>query len=180
MSNLTTRKIVLGTLMVLVLAFSVQGTADALTFGTSRTGDLQTVLANDDFSITFRPDLVGPVDVNDSDPSKARHQKASTTDIAYAKGDRTRPAEPNPITRNFTVTVDSSYQTGYTHYYTVTTTVNVNRTGDGATGTVVKTTNTRNWVTEADAYYYNTEQVTISMVGSDNRARWDPQKSRNP
>ena len=29
MNNLTTRKIVLGLLMVLVLAFSVQGTADA-------------------------------------------------------------------------------------------------------------------------------------------------------
>ena len=43
MSNLTTRKIVLGMLMVLVLAFSVQGIADALTFGTTRTGDLQTV-----------------------------------------------------------------------------------------------------------------------------------------
>ena len=31
MNNLTTRKIVLGMLMVLVLAFSVQGTADAIT-----------------------------------------------------------------------------------------------------------------------------------------------------
>ena len=46
MNNLTTRKIVLGLLMALVLAFSVQGTADALRFGTSRTGDLQTVLPN--------------------------------------------------------------------------------------------------------------------------------------
>ena len=85
MSNLTTRKIVLGLLMVLVLAFSVQGIADALTFGTSRTGDLQTVLANDDFSITFRPDLVGPgTPVNDSYPSIGpRHRRASTTDIEY-------------------------------------------------------------------------------------------------
>ena len=32
MNNLTTRKIVLGMLMALVLAFSVQGTADALEF----------------------------------------------------------------------------------------------------------------------------------------------------
>ena len=39
--------------MVLVLAFSVQGIADALTFGTSRTGDLQTKLPNEDFTITF-------------------------------------------------------------------------------------------------------------------------------
>ena len=43
MNNLTTRKIVLGMLMALVLAFSVQGIADALTFSTSRSGDLVTV-----------------------------------------------------------------------------------------------------------------------------------------
>ena len=53
MNNLTTRKIVLGTLMVLVLAFSVQGIADALTFGTSRSGDLQTASEKQDFKITF-------------------------------------------------------------------------------------------------------------------------------
>ena len=53
MNNLTTRKIVLGLLMVLVLAFSVQGTAEALKFNTTtRTGDLQTVLPGD-FTITF-------------------------------------------------------------------------------------------------------------------------------
>ena len=48
MNNLTTRKIVLGMLMALVLAFSVQGIAEALTFRTSRTGDLQTVLPNNE------------------------------------------------------------------------------------------------------------------------------------
>ena len=54
MNNLTTRKIVLGMLMVLVLAFSVQGIADALKFNTTtRTGDLQTVLPGNDFTITF-------------------------------------------------------------------------------------------------------------------------------
>ena len=54
MNNLTTRKIVLGTLMVLVLAFSVQGIADALTFGTSRSGDFNVVLPNQDFTISFQ------------------------------------------------------------------------------------------------------------------------------
>ena len=40
--------------MTLVLAFSVLGTAEALTFNTTtRTGDLQTVLPGDDFTITF-------------------------------------------------------------------------------------------------------------------------------
>ena len=126
MSNLTTRKIVLGTLMVLVLAFSVQGIADALTFGTSRSGDLQTVLPGDDFSITFRPDLVGPVDVNDFfTPSRARHRRASTADIAYADPSNTssiRPGNPDSITSNFTVTEDSGYTADDTHYYIVTTT----------------------------------------------------------
>ena len=58
MKNLTTRKIVLGLLMVLVLAFSVQGIADALTFGTTRTGDLQTRVRGQDFSVTFTVDPV--------------------------------------------------------------------------------------------------------------------------
>ena len=58
MNNLTTRKIVLGMLMALVLAFSVQGIADALTFtqprpGTKKTGDLQTVLPGAEFTISF-------------------------------------------------------------------------------------------------------------------------------
>ena len=53
MNNLTTRKIVLGMLMALVLAFSVQGIAEALTFSTSRSGDFRTVLANQDFTISF-------------------------------------------------------------------------------------------------------------------------------
>ena len=45
MNNLTTRKIVLGMLLVLVLAFSVQGIADAADLPLSKTsGDLQTKL----------------------------------------------------------------------------------------------------------------------------------------
>ena len=57
MNNLTTRKIVLGLLMALVLVFSVQGIADALTFGTSRSGDLQTASERQDFRITFSVSL---------------------------------------------------------------------------------------------------------------------------
>ena len=57
MSNLTTRKIVLGLLMALVLAFGVQGIADALTFGTTRTGDLQTASEQQEFRITFSVSL---------------------------------------------------------------------------------------------------------------------------
>ena len=57
MNNLTTRKIALGLLMGLVLAFSVQGIADALTFGTSRSGDLQTASERQEFKITFSVSL---------------------------------------------------------------------------------------------------------------------------
>ena len=55
MNNLTTRKIVLGMLMALVLAFSVQGIADALEFKdhSSTDGDLRTVLPGDEFTIKF-------------------------------------------------------------------------------------------------------------------------------
>ena len=61
MNNLTTRKIVLGMLMALVLAFSVQGIADALTFSTSRSGDLDTVvIADPEFKIRFSVSLKRP------------------------------------------------------------------------------------------------------------------------
>ena len=59
MNNLTTRKIVLGMLMALVLAFSVQGIADALTFSTSRSGDLETKAPNETFTIRFSVSLKG-------------------------------------------------------------------------------------------------------------------------
>ena len=69
MNNLTTRKIVLGMLMALVLTFSVQGIADALTFtqpaaGTKRTGDLQTLKPGDEFVITFSLTLNPSAEVN--------------------------------------------------------------------------------------------------------------------
>ncbi len=53
MNNLTTRKIVLGLLMTLVLAFSVQGTADALTLTRRTSDDLKTLRRGDQFTINF-------------------------------------------------------------------------------------------------------------------------------
>ena len=54
MNNLTTRKIVFGMLMVLVLAFSVQGIAEAADLPLSKTsGDLQTKSEGETFKITF-------------------------------------------------------------------------------------------------------------------------------
>ena len=61
MSNLTTRKIVLGMLMTLVLALGVLGSADALKFGdhTTSDGDLQTVYQNQEFTIRVPVTLEG-------------------------------------------------------------------------------------------------------------------------
>ena len=53
MNNLTTRKIVLGLLMALVLVFSVQGIADALTLTRRTSDDLKTVRRGDQFTISF-------------------------------------------------------------------------------------------------------------------------------
>ena len=53
MNNLTTRKIVLGMLMTLILAFGVQGIADAVEEFGATTGDLQTITEESDlFTIT--------------------------------------------------------------------------------------------------------------------------------
>ena len=62
MSNLTTRKIVLGMLMVLVLALGVLGNAEALKFGdhTTSDGDLRTVYQNQDFTIWVPVSPKGP------------------------------------------------------------------------------------------------------------------------
>ena len=57
MKNLMTQKFVFGLLMALVLALGVQGVADALTFGTSRSGDLATKGINEDFTISFSVSL---------------------------------------------------------------------------------------------------------------------------
>ena len=54
MNNLSTRKIVLGMLMTLVLAFSVQGIAeDALTIKRSSSDDLEYRFADQTFNVNF-------------------------------------------------------------------------------------------------------------------------------
>ena len=60
MNNLTTRKIVLGLLMTLVLIFCMQDTADAISRLTRSSGDLQTVTAGKEFQIRFSVTLQTP------------------------------------------------------------------------------------------------------------------------
>ena len=65
MNNLTTRKIVLGLLMALVLAFSVQGIADALTLSKT-SGDLQTKTVDSSFEISFTVGLTTSTSITNS------------------------------------------------------------------------------------------------------------------
>ena len=81
MKNLMTRKLLFGMLMVLVLAFSVQGIADALTFRdhTSSDGDLRTLLPNDPFTIKFSVNPTTSKDIFDSSTPKRQTSEDRTT-----------------------------------------------------------------------------------------------------
>ena len=89
MNNLTTRKIVLGMLMALVLVFSVQGIADALTFATTRTGHLGTVSTDGKFEIQFTVNLLG------DSPIHPNIGAVLTTDSAYNVDTRTHYIDIN-------------------------------------------------------------------------------------
>ena len=131
MNILTTRKIVFGILMSLVLAFSVQGIAEALIITQTSSPDVSKP-SGSSFELTFTVTLSSPKDVNSFNTNNS-HKKGNTADIAYAAGSNTRS--------NVSVsrTVDAGYAAGDTHYYT---------TAAVDTSTVsglAITTNTRNW-----------------------------------
>ena len=110
MSNLTTRKIVLGMLMALVLAFSVQGIADALTLEKT-SGDFQTKPAGSTFEITFSVRL-------DSNSTRIYNSNGRQTDeygneidssgylIAYIRGNARRFISGGNLTDANTVNVE--------------------------------------------------------------------------
>ena len=89
MNNLTTRKIVLGTLMVLVLAFGVLGNADALKFRnhTSNDGDLRTVFQNQEFTIRVPVTLIPntPVKTGTRAASQAEKDQADAGDTLRSR-----------------------------------------------------------------------------------------------
>jgi hypothetical protein len=117
MKNLTTRKIVLGLLMSLVLAFSGQGIADALTLNAT-SDTTQEKQPNDvPFELKFSAGLTSPIDINDYNQN-SRHTKASVADIAYAAGTSTR----DRVAATATIIIDASYVAGDTRYYTLTAT----------------------------------------------------------
>ncbi|MDE0681589.1 MAG: T9SS type A sorting domain-containing protein [Candidatus Poribacteria bacterium] len=131
MKNLTTRKIVLGLLVGLVLGFSVQGIADALTL-TETSSLSQSGRMGTPFEVSFRVGLNPPKDINDYN-SNSRHTKANATAIGYATGSRIRSNVA--VSR----TVDAGYTAGDTHYYTTSAVDTTTVTG------LAITTNTRNW-----------------------------------
>ena len=161
MNNLTTRKIVLGLLMTLVLVFSVQGIADALALAKpTSNGDLSTIAVDSD---TFT--IMVTVDLEAREEKYVDVTEGTGDDIAYADGTNQRAA-PNRIGSSSAVTEDISYGKGDTHYYVTTSIAQVDRVNaDGdKTGTkIAETTSTRTWVTESDAYYHNDESVTIEI-----------------
>ena len=146
MNNLTTRKIVLGILMTLVLAFSVQGVCEALTV--SATSDTTQIKEPNDvpFELQFSVDLTRPTDINDFNVN-SRHTTASVADIGYASEASTRA----DVSASATITTDTAYSanTPTTHYYTVTTTTVNNTSIPGVALTL--TTNARSWATEDSA-----------------------------
>ena len=220
MNNLTTRKIVLGMLMTLVLAFSVQSTADALRFTSQITRtdrpNVSFVYPNQTFDLRFTVSLVTAekkdptatqgtsTDISYASEDSTRslvsvtiikdtgytagvttHYTVSTatdsttndgislitqtrtwtndstaagavtgnsTDISYALGSRSRP----PVSATRTLDDTDDYTAGDTHYTVSTATEETTISG------VRLTTHTRTWMTEAEAYYYNEEAVTIT------------------
>ena len=83
MNNLTTRKIVLGMLVTFVLAFSVQGIAEALTFSTSRSGDLETEVPDDRFDIRFSVSLKGNTSIKNTDGNLVNEDGARIDSSGY-------------------------------------------------------------------------------------------------
>ena len=85
MKNITTQKLTLGVLMAFVLAFGVLGTADALEFSTSTSGDLQTVGIGEEFDIRFSVRLDRDIDGEsisiDPDGAAIKEVGRHTTDI---------------------------------------------------------------------------------------------------
>ena len=157
MKHKITRKGILGILLALVLAFSVQGTAEALSFTSQITRtdkkDVSFVYPNETFEVQFTVTTVTRTDVN-KDTAKATHTKASAQALADgATNTTTSTYNSKPLTiteKNFSSTSGSE-----TTYYYLSVRVAV---GDPITSY----TQDRNWVTEAAAFDFNREIVTIT------------------
>ena len=138
MKNLMTRKLLFGMFITFVLAFGVQGIADALTFGTTRTGDLQwvsrgtTTPASDSlFTLEFDVTLT------------SRRLK----NVNY----RLVPSNATGI-----------YDANTPKYYDASTYYIGDTDPNGATNPPNTSLTDAITVSESDAYYYNDQAVTIT------------------
>ena len=146
-TKLFTQNSFLVMLMTLVLAFSVPSIADALTFSTSRSGDLATELpAPNDFDIRFSVSLKSPQQVNSG---TRRASQSEINQAATSGGDSSSTDHYD----------DSEYTDGDTHYY-----ITQDGTGTNSDGDTL--TQKRNWSTQDEAYHYNNEQVTITATNA--------------
>ena len=147
-TKLLTRNLYLGMLMMLVLAFGVQGIADALTFGTRKStdGDLITVSPHQTFTIKFYPQVKRPAAqfTGTKRGSRAAFEKADATASRTASGFVNDKSAASGLTAE---------NAGDYYYYDRITTPAVSG-GDRAT-------TMRTWLSESAAYYYNDEAVTI-------------------
>ena len=154
MNNLTTRKIVLGLLMALVLAFSVQGIADAVTFpGTTKTittptGDGLTVFPGQkfdvSFSITLGADTANPIfaDIREGSPTHKGYSLVANM-THYRDLDLDGIRDDGVIDPNYLDGDDDTNSDG---------------TLDAADPAEV-------WMSRSAAYYFNNEAITITVAG---------------
>ena len=154
MNNLTTRKIVLGLLVMLVLAFSVQGIADAVTFpGTTKTittptGDGLTVFPGQkfdvSFSITLGADTANPIfaDIREGSPTHKGYSLVANM-THYRDLDLDGIRDDGVIDPNYLDGDDDTNSDG---------------TLDAADPAEV-------WMSRSAAYYFNNEAITITAAG---------------
>ena len=87
MNNLTTRKIVLGLLMTLVLAFSVQGIADAL--------NITPNAAPDDLSTRDIRGVIQVTGINGASPDVPNVRESVSISVSGGGANFPRPGDPN-------------------------------------------------------------------------------------
>ena len=160
MNNLTTRKIVLGVLMALVLAFSVQGIAEALTL-TPKSPLEQSGRKGTPFEITVS--IGKKTAVNAYVPPNGRYTKVTTTELGKAE-----EATGTPLTRDDTYNgkperiMEQDFENASaTPYYSWGPRVTLRNETE-----ITGYQRTRIWKSEADAFYYNDEAIGISFPGT--------------
>ena len=150
-TQLFTRNVCLGALLALVLVFSVQGTADALSFTSQITRtdrpNVSFVYPDQTFDLRFtvrlESDTLHPVETGTTRGTKSAFEKEN---VRAGLG----PPVVQGFTNNNTTPTGLTAETATDYYYY------------DRTDTVNPPTTTRTWVTKPAAYYYNEEAVTIT------------------